>query len=110
MFGRRLCSILLLLAVAACSLQPQYAGASDMSGYNWVHDPSMIKAGSTYYLFSTGDPAGLIGNGNIQIRTSTDLKHWQYTGTVFKDIPSWIYDAVLGVTNLWAPDISYYVS
>jgi len=50
----------------------------------------MAREGGTYYLFSTGDPAGTIGNGNIQIRTSPDLRHWTYTGTVFADKPAWI--------------------
>ncbi|HXT34965.1 MAG TPA: arabinan endo-1,5-alpha-L-arabinosidase [Chloroflexota bacterium] len=82
--------------------------ADDMSGYTFVHDPSMIKEGHTYYLFSTGDPAGVIGNGNAQIRTSTDLRHWRYRGTVFQTIPGWVIDAVGEIPNLWAPDISYY--
>ena len=74
----------------------------------FVHDPSMAKEGGTYYLFSTGDPAGTIGNGNIQIRTSTDLRHWTYTGTVFADKPAWITAALGDIPNLWAPDISYF--
>src|SRR5579871_417537 len=83
-------------------------GAADLSSYDFVHDPSMIAQGHTYYLFSTGAPDGSVGNGNIQIRTSSDLRHWQYRGTVFKDIPGWITDAVGPIPNLWAPDISYW--
>ena len=74
----------------------------------FVHDPSMAREGGTYYLFSTGDPAGTIGNGNIQIRTSTDLRHWTYNGTVFADKPAWITAALGSIPNLWAPDISYF--
>ena len=78
------------------------------ANYVFVHDPSMAREGGTYYLFSTGDPAGTIGNGNIQIRTSRDLRHWTYNGTVFADKPAWITAALGSIPNLWAPDISYF--
>ena len=73
-----------------------------------VHDPSMIKQGDTYYVFSTGDERGL-NWGNVQIRRSADLARWELVGTVFDAIPGWITDE-LGSTppNLWAPDISYF--
>jgi hypothetical protein len=56
--------------------------------YIFVHDPSMARQGGTYYLFSTGDPAGTIGNGNIQIRTSRNLRQWTYTGTCTTPAPA----------------------
>jgi arabinan endo-1,5-alpha-L-arabinosidase len=68
----------------------------------------MAREGGTYYLFSTGDPAGAIGNGNIQIRTSANLRTWTYAGTVFADKPAWITSALGNIPNLWAPDISYF--
>lgn len=65
-----------------------------------AHDPSLIKAGATYFVFSTG--------GGLQIRTSTDLVNWQNAGQVFDTIPAWISQSVGSeVTGLWAPDISY---
>jgi arabinan endo-1,5-alpha-L-arabinosidase len=74
-----------------------------------VHDPGMIKQGDTYYLFSTGDSRGLINQGNIQIRKSTDLVNWQFTGTVFLKTPQWITTALgFRPVSLWAPDISYF--
>src|SRR5581483_7626255 len=76
--------------------------------YLFVHDPTMAEEHGTYYVFSTGDPAGTIGNGNIQIRTSRDLKHWTYAGTVFAQKPSWITDALGAIPNLWASDISFF--
>jgi arabinan endo-1,5-alpha-L-arabinosidase len=76
--------------------------------YTYIHDPSMAREGNTYYVFSTGDPAGTIGNGNIQIRTSHNLRSWQYTGTVFAQQPAWITSALGSIPNLWAPDISYF--
>lgn len=82
--------------------------AAKQSGPLFVHDPSMAKEKGTYYLFSTGDPAGTLGNGNIQIRTSPNLKDWTYTGTVFATKPAWITDALGNIPNLWAPDISFF--
>src|ERR1700691_2069778 len=78
------------------------------SPYIFVHDPSIAREGGTYYLFSTGDPAGVIGNGNIQIRTSRNLRQWAYTGTVFATKPAWITTALGNIPNLWAPDISFF--
>ena len=68
----------------------------------------MAREGGTYYVFSTGDPAGSIGNGNIQIRTSSNLRSWSYAGTVFATKPAWITTALGDIPNLWAPDISYF--
>ncbi len=64
-----------------------------------AHDPSIIKQGNTYYVFST--------NGGLEIRTSTDLVNWTRAGSVFSSIPSWVKSAVGNITNLWAPDIHY---
>ena len=83
------------------------AGASQ-TGPLFVHDPTMAKDQGAYYLFSTGDPAGILGNGNIQIRTSQNLRDWSYAGTVFATKPAWITDALGDIPNLWAPDISYF--
>jgi len=68
----------------------------------------MAREGSTYYVFSTGDPAGVVGNGNIEIRSSTNLKTWKFDGTVFADKPSWITAIEGNIPNLWAPDISFF--
>lgn len=91
-------------ARAAHGAQP----ASSASQYLFVHDPTMAEEGGAYYVFSTGDPPGVIGNGNIQIRTSRNLRDWTYAGTVFADKPAWITDALGNIPNLWAPDISFY--
>ncbi|RUS17839.1 glycosyl hydrolase, partial [Jimgerdemannia flammicorona] len=68
------------------------AGSPDpkaVKGVINVHDPSMIKKGNTYYVYTTG--------GDIGMRTSTDRINWVYAG---KAVPWW------GTTDLWAPDIS----
>jgi arabinan endo-1,5-alpha-L-arabinosidase len=84
------------------------AAPAAQSGPLFVHDPTMAQEKGAYYLFSTGDPAGALGAGNIQIRTSHDQKHWSYTGTVFTTKPAWVTAALGDIPNLWAPDISYF--
>lgn len=98
-----LCMALLLLN--AC--RSDVAAPTIMTGDSRTHDPAMIRADDTYYVFSTGDERGL-NQGNIQIRRSTDLANWELVGTVFDAIPQWITDALGGTPpNLWAPDITY---
>lgn len=70
-----------------------------------VHDPSIIRAGSTYYVFST-DQSGQ--SGYIPIRCSTDKVAWKACGYVFSSMPSWVSTAVPKATGIWAPDISYF--
>ena len=69
-----------------------------------VHDPSIIKQGDTYYLFSTGRSA----SERIPIRCSKDLHSWYRCGDVFSALPDWATRDVPGVKNLWAPDISFF--
>lgn len=99
---------------AAPALAAGMGGASPartvpVPSYVYIHDPSMAREGSTWYLFSTGDPNGLVNHGNIQIRESANLVSWHLVGTVFDQIPMWITDELgVPIANLWAPDISYY--
>jgi arabinan endo-1,5-alpha-L-arabinosidase len=65
-----------------------------------VHDPTIIKEGQTYYLFST--------RAGISIRCSTDLKRWRLCGDVFAHLPEWAVKDVPGLRGLWAPDVSYF--
>ena len=65
-----------------------------------VHDPSIIKSGDTFYLFST--------RAGIAIRCSKDLVHWRLCGDVFAHLPEWAVKDVPGLRGLWAPDISYF--
>ncbi|HEY3807960.1 MAG TPA: LamG-like jellyroll fold domain-containing protein [Kofleriaceae bacterium] len=67
-----------------------------------VHDPAIIAERGTYYVYSTA--------GGLQIRTSRDLVHWTFQGSVFQAMPAWV-TTQLGLTsldNLWAPDVSYF--
>jgi arabinan endo-1,5-alpha-L-arabinosidase len=63
-----------------------------------VTDPSIIKVGATYYLFSSGP--------GIQVRESADLKNWAALGSVFPTIPAWALTLIPNASSIWAPDIS----
>src|ERR1041385_6858515 len=65
-----------------------------------VHDPSIIKEGDTYYIFST--------RAGIAVRCSKDLVHWRLCGDVFAHLPEWAVKDVPGLRGLWAPDVSYF--
>lgn len=64
-----------------------------------IHDPVMAKEGDTYYVFSTGS--------RIVVICSRDMVTWEWCGRVFEEVPTWLTEAVPGVGDLWAPDISY---
>ena len=70
-----------------------------------VHDPSMMRQGSTYYVFSTD--AGSVGS-YLQIRCSGDKVNWTPCGHIFDTIPAWVTTKVSGIAGLWAPDVSYF--
>ena len=63
-----------------------------------VHDPAIARDGDAYFLFTTGP--------GIPFRCSNDLLEWRACGQVFETNPDWVRDAVPGVGDLWAPDIS----
>jgi len=99
-----LCAALLAAPLALPVARGAEAGDesfnSQLSGDLSVHDPAIIRAGHTYYVFST------IGR-YIGIRTSPDLRHWSDAGAVFAQIPAWAKAAIPGTEGIWAPDISY---
>lgn len=75
-----------------------------------VHDPEIIKAGDTYYVFSTDASYGNMHKSGVQVRKSQDLITWQYMGTAFEDYVSECAEAVehakLDVNQnkgFWAP-------
>lgn len=90
------------LMITSCATAAR--APAELFGNYSVHDPTMIKAGDSYYVFSTGDER--YGQGNIQIRRSADMETWSLVGVVFARKPDWIA-AELGAAppNLWAPDI-----
>ncbi len=70
-----------------------------------VHDPSIIRAGDTYYVFSTtmNDKK----QAQVPIRTSKDLLKWELEGYAFPKIPAWAVQRIPDTIGVWAPDISY---
>jgi len=72
-----------------------------------AHDPSLIKDGDIWYLFATTPPNSTTG-GQLPLRCSKDLVHWNACGFVFSEIPAWIKKESPKTTELWAPDISYF--
>jgi arabinan endo-1,5-alpha-L-arabinosidase len=91
--GRRTTLVLLFALFALTS----HGQTGDVRG---VHDPSIIRAGDSYYIFCTGK--------GIPVRRSNDLIHWKLDGHVFNAVPAWARTAVPGVNAIWAPDISYF--
>ena len=71
-----------------------------LSGNLGTHDPVVIEAHGQFYMFHTGNGIGA--------KTSSNLTSWQGAPVVFNSNPSWIAQSVPGVSNLWAPDISYF--
>jgi arabinan endo-1,5-alpha-L-arabinosidase len=70
-----------------------------------VHDPSVIKQGDTYYVFSTG---GKSEQGIIPIRTSKDMHTWKLSGYALRALPDWIAREIPRASNAWAPDVSFF--
>ena len=98
MWGKSLLqiSVVLLVILSGGLVQAEY---EELTGSYSVHDPCIIKHGAYYYVFSTGT--------GIEIRRSADLHNWIFVGRIFSTLPQWVVDEVPGVSNLWAPDISY---
>lgn len=94
--------LLSVFTIAATALaQKAFTLTGDAVG---THDPSIMKEGSTWYVFATGKAPG---GGQFEVRCSTDLHQWKACGQVFNAIPSWIQKRSPGTKELWAPDISF---
>jgi arabinan endo-1,5-alpha-L-arabinosidase len=63
-----------------------------------IHDPVMIRADGTYYLFGTGR--------GIEIWMSDDRESWHRAEPVFAESPAWVLELLPDFENqIWAPDI-----
>lgn len=76
-----------------------YSSTSDSSAIG-IHDPSMVKAGSLYYLFST--------HGAIHAHQSSDRTTFSDDGYALSSLPSWTNTYTASSGDLWAPDASYH--
>jgi arabinan endo-1,5-alpha-L-arabinosidase len=101
-----LAALLLATPLAGAAQAPATINERMTGNITPAHDPAIIKAGDTYYLFVTtsqeNQPPGL-----IHIRTSKDMVTWTKTGAVFATMPAWTKRTIAGTKGLWAPDISY---
>jgi arabinan endo-1,5-alpha-L-arabinosidase len=84
---------------APVSLNARIAG--DISP---VHDPSIIRQGDNFYLFTTSQER--TGDGLIHVRVSKELANWTRATPVFAEMPAWARQAVPGARGIWAPDVS----
>ena len=71
-----------------------------------VHDPCIIKAGETFYVFCTTPHADL--PAQIPWYHSSDLLHWERGGHVLPEVPAWARQEIPATTACWAPDISWF--
>src|SRR4051794_29536614 len=87
------------LLACLCAAVP---ASAQLTGQLGAHDPStLIKDGSTYYYFATGQ--GIIS------RRSSNRTQWNSGASVFATAPAWTTAAVPGFTgNFWAPDVAYF--
>jgi arabinan endo-1,5-alpha-L-arabinosidase len=92
-----------LAASAALALPKAALAQSDelTGSIRPVHDPCIIKAKDTYYVYCTGPYCAF--------RTSADLKDWRKGGNVFENgVPDWAVQMLPKNEGIWAPDISYF--
>jgi arabinan endo-1,5-alpha-L-arabinosidase len=108
-----LLSVLLIILLTAC--QPLEA-ESTMSAANAsvtkgmmiepegfiqrIHDPVIAHENDTYYVFSTGSLIPFI--------CSKDKVVWEFCGRVFESNPVWTRDVNPNLTDIWAPDVSFF--
>nr|WP_243864489.1 glycoside hydrolase family 43 protein [Paenibacillus castaneae] len=79
-----------------------YAAFWNLTGDIGVHDPSIIKEGSTWYTFSTGQ--------GIQVKRSNDGLNWTSAPQIFLSPLSWwsTYVPNQSKNDIWAPDVQLY--
>ncbi len=86
---------------AAAAAGPAQPAPVEPQGFvERIHDPVMAQEGDTYYVFSSG--------ARIVVICSQDMVNWEWCYRVFDQPPAWVRQAVPGVGDLWAPDISYF--
>jgi arabinan endo-1,5-alpha-L-arabinosidase len=98
--------ILTLVTVITISLgTPASASNWSLTGETLIHDPSIIKEGSTWYTFGTG----LAGENGIRVLRSDNGSYWYKAPSIFPTAPTWWKNYVPNhESNQWAPDINYY--
>src|SRR3954451_7602340 len=92
-------------AAHAVGVDPPETPPRRNTGDTVVHDPAIARTGTGWYVLSTGleDPTGA-HPGGVLLRSSPDGRHWRLRDTL--PVPGWVTQAVPGVRNIWAPDVS----
>ncbi|BDP44176.1 extracellular endo-alpha-(1-_5)-L-arabinanase 1 (plasmid) [Deinococcus aetherius] len=68
-----------------------------------AHDPTLFKAGNTYYVFSTGLIQTEADPGGIRVRSAPSLNgEWKVQGAI--TAPEWAKNGY-HANNLWAPNV-----
>lgn len=90
-------------AVLVLASLPASAAFWTLTGDIGVHDPSIIREGSAWYTFSTGQ-------GIQVLRADASGKAWTRAPQIFLTPPPWWKTYVPGQTtnDVWAPDIHNY--
>jgi arabinan endo-1,5-alpha-L-arabinosidase len=104
----------MLLASAGLAVVPFMSRAQTLEPLNPkltgdlypVHDPCIIKAGDSFYVFCTTPRAD--APAQIPCYRSRDLLHWERAGHVFPALPAWAKQAIPATETCWAPDISFF--
>jgi arabinan endo-1,5-alpha-L-arabinosidase len=65
-----------------------------------VHDPVIAQENGKYYVFYTGK--------RIPFTCSEDMVNWEFCESVFDRNPNWTREINPNLTDIWAPDISYF--
>jgi len=91
----------------AATVDPPETPPRRIAGETVVHDPAIARTRTGWYVLSTGieDPSGA-HPGGVLLRSSRDGQHWRLRDTL--PVPAWVTDAVPGVRNIWAPDVSWH--
>jgi hypothetical protein len=86
------------VAALGAASAPCSAALATVTGARYPYDfpdPSILRAGSHFYAYSTN-----AGGGNLQVLESSDLRHWTLIGDALAAVPGW---ATPGAT--WAPAV-----
>jgi arabinan endo-1,5-alpha-L-arabinosidase len=81
------------------SARPASASSHVLTGNLGAHDPSIIKEGSTWWVFSTGP--------GLQVKFSPEGLNWTQGVQIFPaELPWWrTYAPTMGQNDVWAPDV-----
>lgn len=102
---RRQCLLVVTLLVASCTqpsvdctLSPNIADPTSTTSP--IHDPSLINANGSYYVYSSSDLGSFYQSDN--------LRDWRLSGQVFDALPDWLVQQIPNADHIGAPDLAFY--